>query len=78
MGSIGLYTQRAAGADLVATFAVVQHETGRVVFNADRDDIQTPRRPRRPDLWRLRQRLGERADLYDHPQMTAARASSRR
>ncbi len=42
LGSIGFYTQRAAGADLVATFAIVQHETGRLVFNADRDDIQTP------------------------------------
>ncbi len=40
--SISLYTNRAAGADLVATFAVVQHETGRLVFDADRDDIQTP------------------------------------
>ncbi|MDB5614119.1 MAG: hypothetical protein JWQ22_1772 [Devosia sp.] len=42
LGSIGLFTQRAAGADLVATYAVVQTETGRVVFNADRQDIQTP------------------------------------
>ena len=42
LSSIGFYSQRAAGADLVATFAVLQHETGRVVFNADRDDIQTP------------------------------------
>ena len=40
--SLSFYTNRAAGADLVATFAVVQHETGRLVFNADRDDIQTP------------------------------------
>ena len=42
LSSIGFYTQRAAGADLIATFAVVQHETGRLVFNADRDDIRTP------------------------------------
>ena len=40
--SISFYTNRAAGADLVATFAVVQHETGRLVFNADRTDIETP------------------------------------
>lgn len=42
LSSIGFYTQRAAGADLVATFAVVQHETGRLVFDAGRDDIATP------------------------------------
>ncbi len=43
LGSIGLFTQRTAGADLVATYALVQTETGRLVFKADRDDIQTPR-----------------------------------
>jgi ABC-type nitrate/sulfonate/bicarbonate transport system substrate-binding protein len=43
LGSIGLFTQRAAGADLVAAYALVQTETGRLVFKADRDDIQTPR-----------------------------------
>lgn len=42
LGSIGLFTQRTAGADLVATYALVQSETGRLVFNADRDDIQRP------------------------------------
>jgi ABC-type nitrate/sulfonate/bicarbonate transport system substrate-binding protein len=42
MGSVSLYTQRTAGADLVGTFAVTQTETGRVVFNADRADIQRP------------------------------------
>lgn len=42
MGTVSLYTQRAAGADLVAAFAVTQTETGRVVFNADRTDIQRP------------------------------------
>lgn len=42
LGSIGLFTQRAAGADLVATYALVQTETGRLVFRADRDDIETP------------------------------------
>ena len=43
LGSIGLMTQRAAGADLVGTFAIVQKETGRVVFKADRTDIKTPK-----------------------------------
>lgn len=42
-GSIGFFTQRAAGADLKATYAVVQTETGRLVFNADRTDIQSPK-----------------------------------
>jgi len=40
--SLGFFTQRAAGADLIATFAVVQHETGQLVFDAAREDIQTP------------------------------------
>ncbi|TKD15623.1 MAG: ABC transporter substrate-binding protein, partial [Mesorhizobium sp.] len=39
LGSIGLFTQRTAGADLVATYAIMQTETGRLVFNADRADI---------------------------------------
>lgn len=43
LGSIGLFTQRTAGADLVATYALVQTETGRLVFNDARDDIQRPR-----------------------------------
>lgn len=42
LGSVGLYTQRAAGADLVGALAVTQTETGRLVFNADRSDIQRP------------------------------------
>ncbi len=42
MGTVSLYTQRTAGADLIATYAVTQTETGRVVFNADRADIQRP------------------------------------
>lgn len=42
LGSIGLFTQRTAEADLVATYALVQTETGRLVFNADRQDIQSP------------------------------------
>ncbi|UXN70251.1 ABC transporter substrate-binding protein [Devosia neptuniae] len=42
-GTISLMSQRTAGADLVATYAVVQTETGRVVFNDDRTDIQSPK-----------------------------------
>lgn len=41
-GAIGFFTQRAAGADLKAVYAVVQTETGRLVFNADRADIRRP------------------------------------
>lgn len=40
---LGLFSQRTAGADLVGTYAVVQHETGRLVFNDDREDIQSPK-----------------------------------
>jgi len=43
IGSIGLFIQRAAGADLMATYALVQTETGRLVFNGDRQDIQSPK-----------------------------------
>lgn len=43
MGSIGLMTQRAAGADLLAAYAIVQTETGRVVFKAGRSDITRPK-----------------------------------
>jgi ABC-type nitrate/sulfonate/bicarbonate transport system substrate-binding protein len=43
IGSIGLFTQRTAGADLVATYAVVQTETGRLVFKGDRPDIKRPK-----------------------------------
>lgn len=42
-GALGLFTQKSAGADLKAVYAVVQSETGRVVFNADRVDIKSPR-----------------------------------
>ena len=42
VGSISLGAQRAAGADLVAVFAVVQHETGRLVVDASREDLQRP------------------------------------
>lgn len=41
--AIGFFTQRAAGADLKAVYAVVQSETGRLVCRADRQDIQRPR-----------------------------------
>ena len=41
--SIALYTQRAAGADLIAAYAIVQTETGRLVFLDSRSDIQRPR-----------------------------------
>ena len=42
LSAVGFYTQRAAGADLTAVLAVVQHETGRLVFNGDRTEIQRP------------------------------------
>lgn len=42
-GSLGLLTQKSAGADLKAVYAVVQSETGRVVFNADRAAITSPK-----------------------------------
>lgn len=42
-GALGLFAQKSAGADLKAVYAVVQSETGRVVFNADRVDIKSPR-----------------------------------
>ena len=41
-GSLGLFTQRAAGVDLEAVYGVVQKETGRLVFRADRKTIRTP------------------------------------
>lgn len=43
LGGTSLFILGAAGADLVATYAVMQTETGRLVFNGDRDDIQSPR-----------------------------------
>ena len=42
LSSLSLFTQGTAGADLKATYAVVQHETGRLVFDGRREDIQTP------------------------------------
>ncbi len=41
-GALGFFTQRSAGADLKAVYAVVQTETGRLVFNDERKDIQRP------------------------------------
>lgn len=43
LGSIALLTQRTAGADLVATYAIVQTETGRLVFKGGRSDITRPK-----------------------------------
>lgn len=42
LGGVSLFTLGAAGADLVATYAVVQTETGRLVFDGQRDDITRP------------------------------------
>lgn len=43
LSAVGFFTQRAAGADLKATYAVVQTETGRLVYNGERKDINSPR-----------------------------------
>jgi ABC-type nitrate/sulfonate/bicarbonate transport system substrate-binding protein len=43
LGSIALLTQRTAGADLVGTYAIVQTETGRLVFKGGRSDITRPK-----------------------------------
>jgi ABC-type nitrate/sulfonate/bicarbonate transport system substrate-binding protein len=43
LSALALFTQRSAGADLVATYAISQTETGRIVFKAGRADIQSPR-----------------------------------
>jgi len=42
-GTISLFTQKTAGADLKAVYAVVQSETGRVVFNAAHGEIKSPK-----------------------------------
>ena len=42
LSAVSFYSQRAMGADMTAVMAVVQHETGRIVFNGDREDIQRP------------------------------------
>ncbi|MBT9384885.1 ABC transporter substrate-binding protein [Pseudooceanicola sp. CBS1P-1] len=42
LSSVGFFTQRAAGVPLQPAYAVVQHETGRVVFDGTRADIARP------------------------------------
>jgi ABC-type nitrate/sulfonate/bicarbonate transport system substrate-binding protein len=42
VGVVGFQTQRATGADMTVVMAVVQHETGQLVFDAAREDIQRP------------------------------------
>ncbi|MEI9431324.1 ABC transporter substrate-binding protein [Mesorhizobium sp. Cs1299R1N3] len=42
-GTISLFTQRTAGADLEGVYAVVRSETGRLVFNAARSEIKSPK-----------------------------------
>jgi len=42
LSAVGFHTQRAKGADMTVVMAVVQHETGRLVFNGEREDIQRP------------------------------------
>lgn len=43
LSAVGFYSQRATGADLKPVLAVVQRETGRLVFNGERDDIERPK-----------------------------------
>lgn len=42
LSAVGFHSQRATGADMTVVMAVVQHETGRLVFNGERKDIQRP------------------------------------
>jgi ABC-type nitrate/sulfonate/bicarbonate transport system substrate-binding protein len=42
LSAVSFHSQRSMGADMTAVMAVVQHETGRLVFNGNRDDIQRP------------------------------------
>lgn len=42
LSAVGFHSQRATGADMHVVLAVVQHETGRLVFNGEREDIQRP------------------------------------
>ena len=42
-GTISLFTQKTAGADLKGVYAVAQSETGRLVFDAARSEIKSPR-----------------------------------
>jgi len=40
--AVSFHSQRATGADMTVVMAIVQHETGRIVFNGARQDIQRP------------------------------------
>lgn len=42
-GEIEAFTQRAAGADVKLVYAVVQTETGRLIFKGGRNDIKSPK-----------------------------------
>jgi ABC-type nitrate/sulfonate/bicarbonate transport system substrate-binding protein len=42
LSAVGFHSQRSMGADMTAVMAVVQHETGRLVFNGNREDIKRP------------------------------------
>ncbi len=42
-GEIETFTQRAAGGDVKLVYAVVQTETGRLIFKGGRDDIKSPK-----------------------------------
>jgi ABC-type nitrate/sulfonate/bicarbonate transport system substrate-binding protein len=42
LSAVGFHSQRSMGADMTAVMAVVQHETGRLVFNGERQDIHRP------------------------------------
>lgn len=42
LSAVGFHSQRATGADMTVVMAVVQHETGRLVFNGNREEIQRP------------------------------------
>lgn len=42
LSAVGFHSQRATGADMTVVMAIVQHETGRLVFNGEREDIQRP------------------------------------
>ncbi|WP_299364523.1 ABC transporter substrate-binding protein [uncultured Paracoccus sp.] len=42
MTALGFMSARAGGADLVALWATMQHETGRLVYNSDNPDITRP------------------------------------
>lgn len=42
MTALGYMSARAAGADIVALWATMQHETGRLVYNSDNEEISRP------------------------------------